>query len=84
MVRELKRAVSFTLVTMLLFGGAYHVTLWAIGRVAFPAQAEGSLIRRSDGSIVGSALIAQKFTQDRVLPSQAIRGRLQRRSDGRY
>jgi K+-transporting ATPase ATPase C chain len=37
--------------------------LWTIGRVAFPAQAAGSLIRRADGTIVGSRLIAQKFTR---------------------
>ena len=30
---------------------------------AFPAQAEGSLIRRADGTVVGSRLIAQKFTR---------------------
>jgi K+-transporting ATPase ATPase C chain len=29
--------------------------------VLFPAQAEGSLIRRADGTVVGSRLIAQKF-----------------------
>jgi K+-transporting ATPase ATPase C chain len=63
MVKEIKQAVLFTIVTMVLLGGGYHVLLWAIGRVAFPAQAEGSLIRRSDGSIVGSRLIAQKFTR---------------------
>ena len=48
---------------MLLFGGGYHVVLWAVGNVAFPAQAEGSLIRRADGTVVGSRLIAQKFTK---------------------
>ena len=31
--------------------------------MVFPAQAEGSLIRRADGTIVGSRLIAQKFTR---------------------
>jgi K+-transporting ATPase ATPase C chain len=63
MVKELKQAILFTLVTMVLLGGGYHAVLWAIGRVAFPAQAEGSLIRRPDGTIVGSRLIAQEFTR---------------------
>jgi K+-transporting ATPase ATPase C chain len=63
MFKELKQAVLFTLVTMVLLGGVYNVVVWAIGRVAFPSQAEGSLIRRADGSVVGSRLIAQKFTR---------------------
>jgi K+-transporting ATPase ATPase C chain len=63
MLTELKRGVLFTLVTMILLGGGYHVVLWGVGRVLFPSQAEGSLIRRADGTIVGSRLIAQKFTR---------------------
>jgi K+-transporting ATPase ATPase C chain len=46
---------------MVLLGFGYHLVLWGIGRVAFPSQAEGSLFRRSDGTIVGSRLIAQRF-----------------------
>jgi potassium-transporting ATPase KdpC subunit len=60
---EFTRGVLFTVVTMLLFGGGYHGVLWVVGRLAFPSQAEGSLIRRSDGTVVGSRLIAQKFTR---------------------
>ena len=63
MIRELKQGVLFTAVTLVLFGGVYHLTFWAIGRVAFPAQAEGSLIRRADGTIAGSRLIGQRFTR---------------------
>jgi K+-transporting ATPase ATPase C chain len=63
MFKEITQGIRFTLVTMVLLGGGYHVTLWAFGRAVFPAQAEGSLIRRSDGSIVGSRLIAQKFSR---------------------
>jgi potassium-transporting ATPase KdpC subunit len=63
MITEIKRGVLFTVITLLLFGVAYHVVFWAIGRVAFPAQAEGSLIRRADGTVVGSHLIAQKFSR---------------------
>jgi K+-transporting ATPase ATPase C chain len=63
MLTEIKRGIIFTLVTMIFLGLGYHLILWGIGRVAFPFQAEGSLIRRSDGTIVGSRLIAQKFTR---------------------
>jgi potassium-transporting ATPase KdpC subunit len=63
MITEIKRGILFTAITLLLFGGAYHVLFWAIGRVAFPAQAEGSLIRRADGTVVGSHLIGQKFAR---------------------
>ena len=63
MFKEIKQGILFTLVTMVLLGGGYHGLLWGIGRVAFPAQAEGSLIRRADGTIVGSRLIAQKFAR---------------------
>jgi potassium-transporting ATPase KdpC subunit len=60
---EIKRGLLFTAVTMILIGGAYNAVLWAIGQVVFTSQSEGSLIRRGDGTIVGSRLIAQKFTR---------------------
>jgi K+-transporting ATPase ATPase C chain len=63
MLTELRRGLLFTVVTMVLLGGGYHVVLWGVGRVLFPRQAEGSLIRRADGTIVGSRLIAQKFAK---------------------
>jgi K+-transporting ATPase ATPase C chain len=62
MIRELKQGILFTAVSLILVG-VYNVFLWGIGSVVFPAQAEGSLIRRSDGTVVGSRLIAQKFTR---------------------
>jgi len=61
MLKELKQGLLFTIVSMALLGGGYHVLLWGIGNVLFPGQAEGSLIRRADGTVVGSQLIAQKF-----------------------
>jgi K+-transporting ATPase ATPase C chain len=63
MKNEIKRGLLFAIVTMVLFGGVYHLLMWGIGRVAFPNQAEGSLIRRADGTVVGSSLIAQAFTR---------------------
>jgi K+-transporting ATPase ATPase C chain len=63
MLTELRRGFLYTAMTMLVFGFGYHLVLWGVGRVFFPAQAEGSLLRRDDGTIVGSKLIAQKFTR---------------------
>jgi K+-transporting ATPase ATPase C chain len=61
MFKEIKQGIMFTVVTMVLLGGAYHVVLWGIGSALFSAQAEGSLIRHGDGTVVGSRLIAQEF-----------------------
>jgi potassium-transporting ATPase KdpC subunit len=63
MGKEIKQGILFTLVTMVLLGGGYNVVVWGIGRALFPSQAEGSLIRRADGTVVGSRLIAQKFVR---------------------
>jgi potassium-transporting ATPase KdpC subunit len=63
MTKELRQAVLFTVVTLVLLGGGYNVLLLGIGRVAFSDQAEGSLIRTADGRVVGSGLIAQKFSR---------------------
>lgn len=62
MFTELKRAVLFTFVSMALIG-LYHVAIWGAGRALFPAQAEGSLVRSADGTVVGSRLIAQTFNR---------------------
>jgi K+-transporting ATPase ATPase C chain len=61
MRQDITRGLLFTLVTMVLFGFGYHGVLWVVGRVAFPRQAQGSLIRRADGAVAGSSLVAQKF-----------------------
>ena len=63
MWKELRQGVLFTALMMVLVGGLYHGVLWGIGRVVFPHQAEGSLLRRVDGTVIGSRLIAQKFVR---------------------
>ena len=63
MLKEIRQGILFTIVTLVLFGGAYHAVFWAIGQTVFASQAQGSLIRRADGTVVGSTLIGQKFTR---------------------
>jgi K+-transporting ATPase ATPase C chain len=70
MFKEIKLGIRFTVVTMVLLGGAYHALLWGIGRAVFSAQAEGSLIRRGDGTVVGSRLIAQEFKRPEYFRSR--------------
>jgi potassium-transporting ATPase KdpC subunit len=63
MLQEIRQAILFTVVTMVLLGGVYHVMLWGIGAAVFTTQAEGSVLRRADGTVVGSSLIGQRFTR---------------------
>jgi K+-transporting ATPase ATPase C chain len=52
-----------------LLGLAYPAVVTLLARVAFPSQAEGSLVRR-DGAVVGSALIGQPFNDPRYFWSR--------------
>ena len=84
MVKEIRQGILFTLVTLVLLGGVYNVLLVGIGRLVFPAQAEGSLIRRADGTVVGSRLIGTEVHPAGVLPAAPVRRGLQRRLDWRH
>lgn len=55
-------ALIFTLVSVVALGIVYPVVIWLIGVVAFPHQANGSLIE-SGGKIIGSQLVGQTFTK---------------------
>lgn len=61
-VRQLRIAVVSTIVLTVFLGILYPVAIWGIAQVAFPVQANGSLVRASDGTIIGSALLGQNFT----------------------
>jgi K+-transporting ATPase ATPase C chain len=54
--------------TLTICCGAYPLVLWVVGQVAFPAKANGSLlkVKGPDGTerVVGSSQVAQKFTGD--------------------
>ena len=57
-------ALSLMLLMTVITGVAYPLVVTGIAQVAFPQQANGSLVRDSAGQVKGSALIAQDFTGD--------------------
>src|SRR5215470_12056580 len=61
MKRNFLTAVWFTLVTTLLFGVLYPLTVTGLSQVLFPKQANGQLVEKN-GKVVGSAIIGQSFT----------------------
>ena len=60
MLRATLTAVRMLVVMTVLTGVVYPLAVWGVGRVAFPAQADGSFVSR-DGEVVGSALLGQRF-----------------------
>lgn len=64
MSRYLSKSLFLLAVSVVLVCGIYPGALWVMGRVFFPSQAEGSLVKGPDGKVIGSKLIAQPFTKD--------------------
>lgn len=65
LIQHLRTAVLMTLVLTVLLGIVYPLLMTAIAQVAFPWQANGSLIKDGSGNVVGSELLAQGFSQPR-------------------
>lgn len=62
-MKQLRPALVLTLFFVVLTGLVFPGIVWAIGRVVFPSQAAGSLIRDARGNVIGSALLGQTFTK---------------------
>jgi len=57
-------ALSLIVLMTLITGVAYPLVVTGIAQVAFPDQANGSLLRDASGNVRGSELISQNFTGD--------------------
>ncbi|AKA23334.1 ATPase [Pseudomonas chlororaphis] len=60
----LRPALSLIVLMTLITGVAYPLVVTGVAQVAFPRQANGSLVQDGVGKVRGSALIAQDFTGD--------------------
>jgi K+-transporting ATPase ATPase C chain len=60
-MKNLITAVLMTIVTTVLFGLIYPLVVTGLAQVIFPDKANGQLIRRGDGTVIGSRLIGQPF-----------------------
>jgi K+-transporting ATPase ATPase C chain len=61
MVNQLRPALVMTALFTLLLGLAYPLAVTGVAQMAFPDQANGSLVRDAGGQVVGSSLIGQPF-----------------------
>ena len=59
---DLRNAVVVFAALVLICGVLFPAAVLAIGQVAFPGKADGSLVHSADGTVIGSKLIGQNFT----------------------
>lgn len=60
-MKHLRPALVLTAFFVVLTGLAFPGVVWAIGSVLFPHQAHGSMLKDSQGRVIGSALLGQSF-----------------------
>ena len=64
MLKEFRTAIGLLLLVSVITGLAYPLLVTGIAQLAFPEQANGSLIRDTEGQVRGSWLLAQPFDGD--------------------
>jgi K+-transporting ATPase ATPase C chain len=60
---EIRGAIVSTLILALVCCGLYPLAVWGVAQLAFPHKANGSLITTKDGTVRGSELLGQNFTE---------------------
>lgn len=62
-MKHVRPALVLTLLFAFVTGLVFPAAVWAIGRVAFPEQASGSLLKNARGDVIGSRLLGQAFAR---------------------
>ncbi len=74
MLNQLRPAIASLVLLSVVTGVAYPLVVTGIAQVAFPEQANGSLLRDAQGKVLGSRLIAQKFDGEEWFHSRPSAG----------
>lgn len=61
MLTHLRPAIVLMALLTVITGIAYPLAITGIARMALPDQANGSLIRAADGTVIGARLVGQRF-----------------------
>jgi K+-transporting ATPase ATPase C chain len=61
-MKNLITAILMTIVTTVLLGLAYPLAVTGLAQLIFPDKANGQLIKRADGTVIGSRIIGQPFS----------------------
>ena len=69
-VKEFGTAIRSTLILWLIVAVIYPILILIFGQVAFPFQANGSIIKNSQSVAIGSALIGQPTTSNKYFWSR--------------
>ncbi|HEY0546850.1 MAG TPA: potassium-transporting ATPase subunit KdpC [Pyrinomonadaceae bacterium] len=62
MMKNLITAILMTMVMTVLLGLIYPLAVTGLAQVIFPERANGQLIKRAEGGVIGSRLIGQPFS----------------------
>src|SRR5438045_8270939 len=60
-MKNLVTAILMTIITTVLLGLIYPLIVTGLAQVIFPDKANGQLIKRDDGTVIGSRIIGQPF-----------------------
>jgi len=69
-MRTIKTAILLFVLLWISTGLVYPVVVTLMAQLAFPEAAAGSLLRKGDGTVIGSGLIGQSFTDPKYFWSR--------------